>query len=401
MHIATLALMKKRGDKTVHAPVPRGGFLSELSDLIRRRRILIVVIFAFTVLAVATTAVFLPELIALDAQRGAITGTAGLILGVIAAAVADATDTKIYGSRHVRGTGGELAAVIGAQPVTHDVAAVLRVLDRIRHDRIDVDAVLRVGVADASPTNRHAQIWAAALAEASANRGERVLEVALAGDATNSLGVCDVVRDNVPLSTAAQRVSTGTAHARLNPGPNRVQALEMLAELTATLPRNLDTYIVGLPLAASRPVVAAVARLDVVLVVAEYATSTRVELIAGLDAIEAVGVMTQVLLVQPHAVTSQPPVLPDATAKTALPAEMGNEPEPVTSQSVPAPSIVHQPAELPVEPDPDATQRIAQAKPLLDRTHNDADHTLLQSTAQIDRYVNRNEGSDDNQPLQR
>lgn len=360
-----------------------GGFAYDVSDVIRRRRAIILATFAVIVTTAALVAAFVPDIVAWTAPSGALVAGAGLLVGLIAAGIGDAIDARIFAARHVRGTGGELIATVPSEPSSHGLAGILAALERVRLERIDTDAVLRVGVADASAHTHHAAAWTSAIAEAMANRGERVLEVALATDATNTLGVLDVVRDNVPLSTAAQRVSADTQHARLNAGPNRVQALELLPELTATLPRNLDTYVVGLPLAASRPVVSAVSRLDVVLVIAEYAQTTRVELIAGLDAIESVGVMTQVLLVhnaRPYGHRQHQP----ADDVTHAPVDNGQPPVEI---SVPDTAMT-----VPVTRDhaldPDRTERIP-APPIVGRVHDDEEQTLLRATARHERYVNQ------------
>src|SRR5690554_442884 len=69
-----------------------------------------------------------------------------------------------------------------------------------------------------------------------------------------------------------------------------------MPELPARLPRDLDVLLVALPTAASRPSIRAATSLDHVLVVAERDVTSRVDLIAGLDALEAVGLDAQVVL---------------------------------------------------------------------------------------------------------
>lgn len=366
-----------------------GEFAYALSEVIRRRRAVVLAAFGVVVTSAALVAAFAPDVVRLTAQSGALTATAGLLAGLLAAGIGDATDARIFGARHVRGTGGELIATIPSTPSTHALAGVLAALAKVRADRIEIDAVLRVGVADASAQTHHAAAWTSAIATACANQGERVLEVALATDATNALGVLDVVRDNVPLTVAAQRMSQDMQHARLEAGPNRIQALELLPQLTATLPRNLDTYLVGLPLAASRPVVGAVSRLDVVLVIAEYARTSRVELIAGLDAIESVGVMTQVLLVDDGLWASS----------TVAKAVHASDPK-RTTDNLPAASTPELAQSTPVHAvsdqhrDPNSTERML-VLPRMGRVHDDEEHMLLRATAQQERYVNRPTAADE------
>jgi hypothetical protein len=388
--------MNSRLRKTTSTADLGSGLVHQLSDVIHRRRAVIMVAFVLTVVTFAAVGAFAPQTVSFSGPVGAFAALVGLALGLVAAGIGDATDARIFGARHVRGTGGELVATLAQQPSHAAVQQVLDALDRVRAGRIDPDTVLRVGIADASATTHHAALWTSALAAAAARRGERVLEVALATDATNGLGVCDVVRDNVPLSQAAQRVSQDLPHARLNAGPNRVQALEALPELTATLPRNLDTYLVGLPLAASRPVVTAVARLDVVLVLAEYAHTTRVELIAGLDAIEAVGVMTQVLLLQPKTeATDSDGADSDQTFDVLLPAVPAADAPTATTD-------VAAPFDTPDNPtvDVDATQRIVTA-PRVGRVHDDEEQALLWQTAQQARYSERSTIPDEDGASQR
>lgn len=375
-----MSILKQR----TSTPAARGGgFAHGLSDVIRRRRAVILATFIVIVAAAAGLAAFAPQTVALTAESGALVATAGLLLGLIAAGIGDATDARVFGARHVRGTGGELIAVIPSEPSAPVLAGLLGVLERARADRTDTDAVLRVGIADASAHTHHAAAWTSALAAACANRGERVLEVALASDATNTRGVLDVVRDNVPLSAATQRMSQDTQHARLNAGPNRVQALELLPELTSSLPRNLDTYLVGLPLAASRPVVRAVTRLDVVLVIVEVGRTTRVELIAALDAIESVGVMTQVLLVHDgvRAGRNAASLGDDVVVESAKSHAVATAGSPPTAP-LPAPPMAAS------DRDPNHTERIPSMRHV-GRVHDDEEQTLLRTTAQHERYVNR------------
>lgn len=379
--------MKTRATNTPNTAPAGGRVAYEFSDIIHRRRAIVFTVFLLVTLSTACVGVFAPDLLQLDAPTGALVGAAGLAIGMLGAMVADATDARIFGARHVRGTGGELVATVQRTPAAATATQLLAALDGIRRERIDPAAVLRVGIADASPATQHAEAWTSALAKHAALRGERVLEVALATGPTNTLGVADVVRDNVPLATATQRISSSGKHARLNAGPNRVQALSLLPELTATLPRNLDTYLVSLPLAASRPVVSAVAHLDVVVVIAEHARTTRVELIAGLDAIETAGVMTQVMLIDDRAGRASARDTPalHATDEDAGPdATVAEEQLAPTGQlDAPTPPLLPGVTDLPA--DPDRTDRIPQP-PRVGRVHDDADHTLLRTTARFARY---------------
>lgn len=376
-----MSILKQR---TSTSAAHGGGFAHGFSDVIRRRRAVILATFIIVVAAAAALATFTSQVVALTAESGALVATAGLLLGLVAAGIGDATDARVFGARHVRGTGGELIAIIPSEPSAPVLVRLLDLLERARADRIDTEVVLRVGVADASAQTHHAAAWTSALAAACANRGERVLEVALASDATNTRGVIDVVRDNVPLSTATQRMSADTQHARLNAGPNRVQALELLPQLTSSLPRNLDTYLVGLPLAASRPVVRAVTRLDVVLVIAEVGRTTRVELIAGLDAIESVGVMTQVLLVHDGVRSGRQAVsLGDDVAL-----ESATNHEVATATYTPTVPLPVPPMADSSRNHPNHTERIPALRHV-GRVHDDEEQTLLRTTAQHERYVNR------------
>jgi len=385
--LATILGMSISRQRTRSPAARGGGFAHGISEVIRRRRAVILTTFVVIVAATAAVAASAPDVVALTAESGALVATLGLFFGLVAAGIGDATDARVFGARHVRGTGGDLIAVIPSEPSAPVLERILDVLESARADRIDTGAVLRVGVADASAQTHHAATWTSALAAACANRGERVLEVALASDATNTRGVVDVVRDNMPLSAATQRMSPTMQHACLNAGPNRVQALELLPELTASLPRNLDTYLVGLPLAASRPVVRAVARLDLVLVIVEVGRTTRVELIAGLDAIESVGVMTQVLLVHDGIRAGrQAAALDDVVVESAI--GYGLPPAPyVPIMPVAAPPIADS------NRDSNHTERIPALR-RVGRVHDDEELALLRTTAQHERYVNRPQRSD-------
>ncbi|MFP4312477.1 MAG: hypothetical protein ACLFS9_10935, partial [Nitriliruptoraceae bacterium] len=95
-------------------------------------------------------------------------------------------------------------------------------------------------------------------------------------------------------------------------GRDHAAALAALTELPARLPRDLDILLVALPTATSRAVVAAATALDHVLVVAERDRTSRVDLIASLEALSAAGTQAQVVLLDtPTAMRLAPPVMAD------------------------------------------------------------------------------------------
>jgi hypothetical protein len=203
----------------------------------------------------------------------------------------DAADLTVRGPRHVRAAGGELVAIL---PTTADVDRAMPLAEAVLEAREDGKRLL-LGLAAAGRDARRSAAWTDALAVALARTGVSVLRVDLASGRSERPGLVEVVRDGQKLPTVVS-FEPDLRLARLGAGRDHAGALEVLPTLPTRLPRDLDVLLVALPTAASRQVVTATRALDHVLVVAERDTTSRVDLIAGLDAMEAAGIAAQVAL---------------------------------------------------------------------------------------------------------
>ena len=315
-------------------------------DIAQRRAGLLRLVVAVVCVAGLLTAWLAPGIVPPTWTVGAAVGVAALLLGLAAAVAADAADLTLRGPRHVLAAGGELVAVV---PVDPDPAAAAALADAVLDAR-EPGAKLILGLAAAGRDARHTAALTDVLAVAVARLGVSVLRLDLAGGRTARPGLYEVLRRGHRLADAVDFEPGDLALARLGAGQDLGGALDALPELPGRLPRDLDVLLVALPTAASRPSVQAAAALDHVLVVAERDLTSRVDLIAGLDALEAVGIAAQVVL------------LDDVTAARAVPPEAGAPvpepavPEPVAPDPEPEPEPHPEPVRASApdpEPDPE------------------------------------------------
>jgi hypothetical protein len=274
-------------------------------------------------------AVVLPDLIPPTPLVGAAVGLAALLLGLAAAVAVDAADLTVRGPRHVRAAGGELVAVL---PSHADADAARPLAEAVLEAREDGSQRLLLGLAAAGRDARRCAAWTDALADALARTGVSVLRVDLANGRSERPGLVEVVREGRKLPSVVT-FDPELRLARIGAGRDHAGALEVLPTLPTRLPRDLDVLLVALPTAASRQVVAATRALDHVLVVAERDTTSRVDLIAGLDAMEAAGIAAQVALLDDR--TAARLAAPVATAVAPSDAEPASPaPLPADAQEV-------------------------------------------------------------------
>ncbi|HSK23152.1 MAG TPA: hypothetical protein VK906_08255, partial [Egicoccus sp.] len=289
--------------------------------------------------------------------------------GLAVALAADTADLTLRGPRHVRAAGGELVAVV---PADVDPAAADTLAEAVLDAR-EAGGKLILGLAAAGRDARHTAELTDALAVAIARRGASVLRLDLATGRSERPGLIEVLRHGHRLADTVEFEPGDLELARLGPGRDLAAAMDALPELPGRLPRDLDVLLVALPTAASRPSIRAATSLDHVLVVAERDLTSRVDLIAGLDALEAVGLDAQVVLLDDvtAARLAPAPADPEPAAEVAEPSP-GPEPEaPVDSApEVPDPvapepaPFVPQPAPEP-EPEPEPEPAPAASAPVV------------------------------------
>ncbi len=266
-------------------------WLVEGLDVVEQRRPVFIAVTIGVIALGGILAVLAPGLVPPVPLVGAAVGVAALLLGLAVAVALDAADLRLRGPRHVGAAGGELVAVL---PTTPERAGAEILADAVLEARAPGFPLL-LGLAASGRDIRATVAWTDALATALEAEGVSVLRIDLASGHTGSPGLLEVVRDGVKLASA---VTFGPEPrlARLGAGDDLNAALGTLAALPGRLPRDLDVLLVALPMAASKPVVTAVRSLDHVLIVAQRDRTSRVELIAGLDALEAAGTRAQVAL---------------------------------------------------------------------------------------------------------
>ncbi len=327
-----------------------------------RASVLKVAIGAACVLGVVL-AVVAPGLLPPTPLVGAAVAVAAILLGLAVALAVDAVDLTIRGPRHVRAAGGELVSILPATGGASDIDDLARAVLEAR----EPDAKLLLGLAasgtDALPTSD----WTDALALALARRGVSVLRVDLTTGGSDRPGLYEVLRHGAKLVSAVD-FETDIQLARMGPGRDHSGALAALPEFPSRLPRDLQVLLVALPLAASRASVNAARALDHVLVVAERDVTSRVQLIAALDALEAAGTRAQVVLLDTRTARRL-----GVGASPAAPAAPAHEPEPqilpepfARPEPPPQPEPQAQPERQDVEPAPEPESREQPHEPLPD-----------------------------------
>src|SRR6056297_2136141 len=266
------ATARTRSRRSSHPPL----WLVEGLDIVQRKAVPLGVTVAIVVLAATLLAWLAPGVLAPTPLVGAGVGLAAVLLGVAAAVATDASELTVRGPRHIAAAGGELVAVLPRDPSVAAAGPLANAIIEVRTP----GAPLLLAFATASRDARRANAWTQAIA--------RVL-------------VAEVVS-----------YEPGVKLAELGAGQVHAAALAALTELPARLPRDLDILLVALPTATSRAVVAAATALDHVLVVAERDRTSRVDLIASLEALSTAGTQAQVVLLDtPTAMRLAPPVVAD------------------------------------------------------------------------------------------
>lgn len=266
-------------------------WLVEGLDIMESRRRIVLGVAGLIIVVGLLLALLAPGVLPPTPLVGAAVALAALLVGVAAAIVVDSSDLRVRGPRHVVAAGGELVAVLPSEldeEAADDFASV--VLEARESDRS-----MLLGLAASSLDIAATLRWTDALGLALARRGVSVLRVDLASGRSDDPGLAEVAAKECRLTEVVDYES-GLLLARLGAGDDHRAALAALVDLPAKLPRDLEVLLVALPIAASRGVVQAARGLDHVLVVAERGGTSRVDLIAGLDALRAAELQAQVIL---------------------------------------------------------------------------------------------------------
>jgi hypothetical protein len=327
-----------RAERRSHPPL----WLVEGLDIVEQRRPVLIAVTLGVVVVGVLLALLFPGIVPPVPVVGAAVGLAALLLGLAVAIALDAADLRLRGPRHVGAAGGELVAVLPTRAEGEGAATLATAVLEAR----EPGCPLLLGLAASGRDVRPTAAWTDALATALEAEGVSVLRIDLATGHSRSPGLLEVVRDGVKLVSA---VTFGPEPrlARLGAGEDLQAALVALSSLPGRLPRDLDVLLVALPMAASRQVVDAVRSLDHVLIVAQRDRTSRVELIAGLDALEAAGTRAQVALLDDRtaarlASPSEVPNAPDAAENSEADSESGpagHESDPIASDAIESDAI--------------------------------------------------------------
>ena len=310
---------------------PGPAWLGELLEVLELRRRTLLIAVGALALAGILAAVLLPGFLPPRPAVGAAVGLAVVLLAVAVTFGLDSLDLKVRGPRHVRSSGGILAEHLSGAPRP---AALGRLVETLGA-RASAGGRVLVGLSPLD-ADLDAEGWQDALATGLADAGLRVLTVDLQRPAERHPGVVEVAEGRTSLADAVT-FDDERMVARLGPGADPVAALGGLRAVLARLPSDIDVLLVLLPPPSGGGVLGAASALDHVYVLAEVDRSARVDLIAALDAFDAVQATSQVLLVAPVDGSAATATAEPEDLTTAEPPDGG---EAVDGEDVDAPEAI-------------------------------------------------------------
>jgi hypothetical protein len=339
----------------------------ELLDVLDRRGMFalwVAGVLAAIALLVATVA---PAVVPPSALGGATVAVTALAVGLALALALDTLDVRVRGPRHVRSSGGELVALLPSVPTDADADDLASSVLEVR----PVGTPLHLGLAPVADDPTATVEWTRALARALARTGVSVLLVDLTTGASEGPGILEVVRDRLPLGDAVTYVD-GLPLAEAGAGRDHLRALQAFVTFPSVLPADVEILLVALPPIENRSTVNAARILDQVLLVGEAHLTSRVELMASLDALRVAGCSPQIVLVdgltyarlRPQATAG---LVAQARATRTIPplpldgVPTGPASSPVTTEVAPTTTVVPPAVTVPVP----APEPLAQPTPVL------------------------------------
>lgn len=316
------------------------GWLAEALDVLVARRRVVVATAVGILLVGAIVALVAPSILPPSAVVGAAVGIAAALLATALALAMDASDLVVRGARHVRAAGGSVDVVVGRQH--DDVGPLLAAVSRHASG-----GRIRIALSAASRTAGVPGVRAAALAEAIARTGRKVLLTDLSRGGTPAAGLSDVISGGRSLAEVV-RFEHELYLARLAVGSDPDAAIGGFAGWVRGLPSDLEVLVAALPPLAENGVLAAAGAMDVTLVLVEVDRTERVDLIASLDAVDASGLTSELVLVDPSRAVGPAAAKAPATAPPA-PDEDVDRDDATVDEPVPASSTTD--VEDVVEPD--------------------------------------------------
>lgn len=273
------------------SPAPAGRsapvWLSDLLEALHlRRRLAIAVAGGMAVLALVVSLV-LPELLPSRGLVGALVGVFAGLMAVLVAVVADASDDVIRGTRHVRGTGAVIAAA-GHDPIDQ--------VTSWAQTQLAEGGQLRVALVPAGSGNGRAGTLADRLAVRLARHDLRVLVCDLTRP-TSAPGVAEVAAGQMALSQAAS-VDDRLGLARLGAGRELGEALAGVPAVARRVGEDVDALVLALPGLDHPGSLPAAAVADRSLMLATVDQTNRVDVLAGLEALESAQTPAELVLLQ-------------------------------------------------------------------------------------------------------
>lgn len=277
----------------LRADLPTWG--AELLQILRARRgVLLSTAVGLSLLGLVVTLIA-PGTLPPEPLVGGAVGLAAWLLGTAVAVAVDAGDTHVRGPRHIRATGAVLAGWVAPPGGPQAMGSFVRDLNRAY-------AALggqRIWLVPTTDTSIDVVDTAGALATGLCQVGRRVLVIDLVSPPSGA-GVSEVVRGTHSLGEVV-RFDPELLLARVSVGSEPEVALQQVGAIIDRAPGDVDVLLVVLP-AVDRPgVLGAVAGSTETFLLARAGTTGRVELLAGLEALESVGTEVSVVLLDQDA----------------------------------------------------------------------------------------------------
>jgi len=279
-------------------------WLEELLELLEIRRRLAIAVAGAVVVTGLLVAFLAPGVLPATPGVGAAVGVAACLLALAAVIGLDAGDLSVQGARHVRAAGADVAVVLRGRAEGGGVNAVVQ--------RLDALGAHRVALVPAAAGARDATVAIAdGLGQAWARAERRVLVVDASRPDASQAGIVDVARGEAPLGEAVT-FDPRLMLARLGAGADLETALVELPGLAPRLPADIERTVVALPPLTDPAARAGATAVECVLVLAVVGSTSRVDLLATLEALDLVAVHAQVLLHRPGDVSpaATPPHAP-------------------------------------------------------------------------------------------
>lgn len=299
---ASHRLHRGRGRGRYADPVMETEPLRDLIEALQLRRLVALsTALGVVVLGLALSYLF-PNVIPPHPLVGAAVGLAALTIGIVAAVAADAGDEIVRGARHVLATGAAVAA---------EGPGALDQLEAWAEEQAAGAPQISIAVVGAGTGAPQTAAIAEAIGYALASAGRRVLVADLAEEHGDEPGLAEVGRGEVKLSKAVT-FETDVDLARVRSGTPLTDALVTLPRIAPRLVGDVEVLVSALPGLRQPATLLGATAAGRSLLVAVAGTTTRVDVIAGIQALDAAQAPADVVILPAEGIATREPSVAEA-----------------------------------------------------------------------------------------